>query len=66
MEEDDFESEVDTYFEPYYAQLREMGVTENRLPTALHLLSHIIESVDKGLMESWMRAYANTEGQVSK
>jgi hypothetical protein len=61
MEEDDFETEVDAYFEPYYDNLRDKGVPENRLPTALHLLSHILDSVDMEIFGAWMESYAATE-----
>jgi len=63
QDKDDFESEVDTYFTPYYHRLREFGVPENRMPTALHMLSHIIAAVDDDEFKKWMQAYAAVEGE---
>jgi len=64
IEEDDFESMVDAYFTEIYSELSERGVEEDRQPTTLQVLSHVMECVDEARLKAWMAAYAGVEGKV--
>jgi len=52
---------VDQYFNSIYEQLKERGVPEDRLPTTVQVLSHVMECCDNMRLEAWMRAYAAAE-----
>ena len=52
---------VDQYFNSIYGSLKEMGVPEDRLPTTVQVLSHVMECCDHSRLDAWMRAYAAAE-----
>jgi hypothetical protein len=52
---------VDQYFNSVYSALKEMGVPDDRLPTTVQVLSHVMECCDQSRLDAWMRAYAAAE-----
>ena len=65
-DEDDFERLVDGYFTEIYSDLSERGVPEDRMPTTLQVLSHVMESVDSARLTAWVEAYSNVESPAVK
>ena len=65
-DDEDFESLVDDYFKDIYSDLSDRGVPEDRQPTTLQVLSHIMESVDESRLRVWMEAYAMCEGKAER
>ena len=55
---------VDQYFNAIYGALKEMGVPDDRLPTTVQVLSHVMECCDQSRLDAWMRAYAAAESPV--
>ena len=65
-DEDDFERLVDNYFTEIYSDLSERGVPEDRMPTTLQVLSHVMESVDEARLKTWIEAYSNVEAPAKR
>jgi len=64
IEDDDLERLVDDYFAGIYTDLGEMGVPEDRMPTSLQVLSHVMDCIDESRLKAWMEAYAAAEGKA--
>lgn len=65
IEVDDIEL-VDAYFEPIYDRLKEMGVPEDRMPTTVQIVSHLMELVPDEYLMRWLEAYAVAESPLQK
>jgi len=52
---------VDGYFADIYAALNGYGVPEDRMPTTVQILSHVMECVDEARLDAWIQAYAVAE-----
>jgi len=65
-DDDDFERLVDGYFSEIYSDLSERGVPEDRMPTTLQTLSHVMESIDEARLKAWIEAYAGVEAPAIK
>lgn len=65
-DEEDFERLVDHYFADIYSELSERGVPEDRQPTTLQVLSHVMECVDETRLKAWLEAYAACEGKAER
>lgn len=64
--DDDFEQLIDSYFMEIYSELSDRGVPEDRMPTTLQVLSHVMECVDESRLKAWMTAYAGVEGKAER
>lgn len=61
--EESFEDQIDAYFAPIYSKLESLGVPDDRMPTILQVLSHVMECVDQDVLDTWVAAYARVEGR---
>ncbi len=57
---------VDEYFVPIYTKLGEMGVSPDRLPTTVQIVSHLMELVPEEYLDTWLEAYARAEAPLAK
>lgn len=63
---DDFESfeeQTDRLLLPIYEELASKGVPEERMPTAILVVSHLVDYVDPHKLKAWIKAYAAAEGR---
>jgi hypothetical protein len=56
---------VERLLDPIYKGLTERGVPDERLPTIVQVISHLLDFADETRLNAWMQSYAAAEGEVS-
>ena len=55
---------IERLLDPFYEKLIRMGIANERLPTVVQLVSHLVDFVDQSRLEAWLNAYAAAEGDI--